>query len=241
MAKSADAFRTISEVSTILDTPTHVLRFWESRFAQIKPVKRAGGRRYYRPEDILLLGGIKRLLHEDGMAIRGVQKLLKDEGVRHVMSLATVDLSAEAEEETETAEAEAAPEVWPVSPEPEPETPTAQFPPDPQDIAPAAPPSKAAWRQASFFDEPAPEAPMALDVEPEAAPGAEIVDLAAARGAPIPPALPEAEPAPPISLRLRALSGATLSEAEKDTLKAAKSRLVALRSRLTAATPGRAE
>ena len=76
MAKSADAFRTISEVSTILDTPTHVLRFWESRFPQIKPVKRAGGRRYYRPEDILLLGGIKRLLHEDGMASRGVQTLL---------------------------------------------------------------------------------------------------------------------------------------------------------------------
>ena len=230
MAKSADAFRTISEVSTILDTPTHVLRFWESRFAQIKPVKRAGGRRYYRPEDILLLGGIKRLLHEDGMAIRGVQKLLKDEGVRHVMSLATVDLSAEAADETEVAEAEATPEVWPVSPEPEPET-----------IAPAASPSKAAWRQASFFDEPAPEAPMALDVEPEAAPGAEIVDLAAARGAPNPPASPEVEPAPPISLRLRALSGATLSEAEKDALKAAKSRLVALRGRLTAATPGRAE
>ncbi|MCV2878727.1 MerR family transcriptional regulator [Sedimentimonas flavescens] len=239
MAKSADAFRTISEVSTILDTPTHVLRFWESRFAQIKPVKRAGGRRYYRPEDILLLGGIKRLLHEDGMAIRGVQKLLKDEGVRHVMSLATIDLSAAEQEATVDATPEAAP--WPAAPEPEPEAPAAQFPPDPQDPVPAAPPSKASWRQPSFFDEPAPEAPMALDVEPEATPGAEIVELATARGAPNPPAPPEADPTPPMSQRLRALSGTQLSEAERDTLKAAKSRLVALRSRLAAATLGRAE
>ena len=66
--------------------PTHVLRFWESRFAQVKPVKRAGGRRYYRPSDMQLIGGIKKLLHEDGMTIRGVQKLLREEGVRHVAS-----------------------------------------------------------------------------------------------------------------------------------------------------------
>ena len=74
MEKSAEAFRTISEVSEILDTPAHVLRFWESRFSQVKPVKRAGGRRYYRPNDVALLGGIKKLLHEDGLTIRGVQK-----------------------------------------------------------------------------------------------------------------------------------------------------------------------
>ena len=71
MRKSPDAFRTISEVADWLDVPTHVLRFWESRFSQIKPVKRAGGRRYYRPNDMLLIGGIKKLLHEDGMTIRG--------------------------------------------------------------------------------------------------------------------------------------------------------------------------
>lgn len=84
MAKSADAFRTISEVADWLDTPAHVLRFWESKFAQVKPVKRAGGRRYYRPSDMLLLGGIKKLLHTDGMTIKGVQKLLREHGVKHV-------------------------------------------------------------------------------------------------------------------------------------------------------------
>ena len=87
MAKSADAFRTISEVAEWLDTPAHVLRFWESRFSQVKPVKRAGGRRYYRPGDMLLLGGIKKLLHEDGMTIKGVQKLLRTDGVKHISTL----------------------------------------------------------------------------------------------------------------------------------------------------------
>lgn len=87
MSKSPDAFRTISEVSEWLDTPTYVLRFWESRFSQIKPVKRAGGRRYYRPDDMLLLGGIKQLLHFDEKSIKEVKALLKDEGVKHVMSL----------------------------------------------------------------------------------------------------------------------------------------------------------
>lgn len=87
MEKSPDAFRTISEVAEWLEVPTHVLRFWESRFTQIKPVKRAGGRRYYRPADMELLGGIKRLLHDDGLTIRGVQKLLREDGVRHVASL----------------------------------------------------------------------------------------------------------------------------------------------------------
>ncbi len=84
MAKSADAFRTISEVADWLDTPAHVLRFWESKFTQIKPVKRAGGRRYYRPEDMDLLGGIKALLHDQGMTIKGVQKMLREQGVKHV-------------------------------------------------------------------------------------------------------------------------------------------------------------
>jgi len=87
MDKSPDAFRTISEVAEWLNTPTHVLRFWESRFKQVKPVKRAGGRRYYRPKDMELLGGIKVLLHGDGLTIRGVQKLLREEGVRHVAAM----------------------------------------------------------------------------------------------------------------------------------------------------------
>ncbi len=95
MEKSAEAFRTISEVSELLQTPAHVLRFWESRFSQVKPVKRAGGRRYYRPSDLALLGGIKRLLHDDGMTIRGVQKVLREQGVRHVAALSPVDLEGE--------------------------------------------------------------------------------------------------------------------------------------------------
>lgn len=93
MEKSAEAFRTISEVSELLDTPAHVLRFWESRFSQVKPLKRAGGRRYYRPSDLALLGGIKKLLHEDGLTIRGVQKILREDGVRHVAALSIVDIS----------------------------------------------------------------------------------------------------------------------------------------------------
>ncbi len=87
MAKSPDAFRTISEVAEWLDKPAHVLRFWESKFTQVKPVKRAGGRRYYRPDDMLLLGGIKKLLHDDGMTIKGVQKILREQGVKYVASL----------------------------------------------------------------------------------------------------------------------------------------------------------
>jgi DNA-binding transcriptional MerR regulator len=85
--KSAEAFRTISEVATELDVPQHVLRFWESRFAQVKPTKRAGGRRYYRPEDVDLLRGIRALLYSDGYTIKGVQKLLRERGLRYVADI----------------------------------------------------------------------------------------------------------------------------------------------------------
>jgi DNA-binding transcriptional MerR regulator len=88
MRKAPEAFRTISEAAELLDTPAHVLRFWESKFPQVKPVKRAGGRRYYRRVDIDLLSGIKLLLHDQGMTIRGVQKLLAEKGPRHVAELA---------------------------------------------------------------------------------------------------------------------------------------------------------
>ncbi len=87
MAKSPDAFRTIREVSEWLDTPAHVLRFWESKFRQVAPVKRAGGRRYYRPDDMLLLGGIKKLLHKDGMTIKGVVRLLRSDGIKPVQAM----------------------------------------------------------------------------------------------------------------------------------------------------------
>jgi DNA-binding transcriptional MerR regulator len=85
--KAPDAFRTISEVADDLDLPQHVLRFWETRFAQIKPMKRGGGRRYYRPEDVDLLRGIRHLLYGEGYTIRGVQRILKDEGVKFVQSV----------------------------------------------------------------------------------------------------------------------------------------------------------
>lgn len=86
-AKSVDAFRTISEVSDDLEVPQHVLRFWEGKFAQIKPLKRGGGRRYYRPDDVDLLRGIRRLLHVDGYTIKGVQKVFRDQGARMVVEL----------------------------------------------------------------------------------------------------------------------------------------------------------
>jgi DNA-binding transcriptional MerR regulator len=86
--KAPDAFRTISEVAGDLDIPQHVLRFWETRFAQIKPMKRSGGRRYYRPDDVDLLKGIRRLLYSEGYTIRGVQRILKEHGVKSVQGLA---------------------------------------------------------------------------------------------------------------------------------------------------------
>ncbi len=85
MNKSPEAFRTISEVSKDLSLPQHVLRFWETKFIQIKPIKRGGGRRYYRPEDIKLLRGIKSLLYNDGYTIRGVQKVIKEVGTKKIL------------------------------------------------------------------------------------------------------------------------------------------------------------
>jgi DNA-binding transcriptional MerR regulator len=86
--KAPDAFRTISEVADDLDIPQHVLRFWETRFAQIKPMKRSGGRRYYRPDDVDLLRGIRRLLYGEGYTIRGVQRILKEHGIKAVQGVA---------------------------------------------------------------------------------------------------------------------------------------------------------
>lgn len=84
--KSPEAFRTISEVSEDLSLPQHVLRFWETKFVQIKPIKRGGGRRYYRPEDVKLLKGIKNLLYNDGYTIRGVQKVIKQNGTKNIFA-----------------------------------------------------------------------------------------------------------------------------------------------------------
>ncbi|MEM7463210.1 MAG: MerR family transcriptional regulator [Pseudomonadota bacterium] len=92
MNKSPDAFRTISEVADDLGLPQHVLRFWETRFSQIKPLKRGGGRRYYRPDDVDLLRGIKHLLYEEGYTIRGLQRILKEQGNKFVVSVGRGDI-----------------------------------------------------------------------------------------------------------------------------------------------------
>ena len=96
-AKSPNAFRTISEVADGIGIPQHVLRFWESKFVQIKPMKRGGGRRYYRPEDVEIIEAIRRLLHDDGYTIKGAQKLLREHGVKAVIQQTYVTQSTEEE------------------------------------------------------------------------------------------------------------------------------------------------
>jgi DNA-binding transcriptional MerR regulator len=108
--KAPDAFRTISEVADELDVPQHVLRFWETRFAQIRPMKRGGGRRYYRPDDVDLLRGIRHLLYGEGYTIRGVQRLLKDNGIKFIQSVwrdETAAAEAHARPDANQADAEA--------------------------------------------------------------------------------------------------------------------------------------
>jgi DNA-binding transcriptional MerR regulator len=107
MDKAPDAFRTISEAADELDLPQHVLRFWETKFSQIKPLKRGGGRRYYRPNDVLLLKGIRHLLYAEGYTIKGVQKIIKEQGVRAVADVgrhgAMVSVSSAPDIEMDTA------------------------------------------------------------------------------------------------------------------------------------------
>lgn len=86
MAKGPDAFRTISEAADELSVPQHVLRFWETKFSFIKPMKRAGGRRFYRPSDIAILRGVRRLLHDEGLTIKGVQKLHREQGIKRLVA-----------------------------------------------------------------------------------------------------------------------------------------------------------
>lgn len=92
MAKSADAFRTISEAADEVGTPQHVLRFWETKFPFVAPLKRAGGRRFYRSQDIMVLKAVKRLLHDEGLTIRGVQRLHKDQGLQKLLGADATDL-----------------------------------------------------------------------------------------------------------------------------------------------------
>jgi DNA-binding transcriptional MerR regulator len=107
MDKSSEAFRTITEVAGNLDLPQHVLRFWETRFTQIKPLKRAGGRRYYRPEDVQLITAIRRLLYDEGFTIRGVQRLLREKGAKAIIAGAVPAFSM-ANEDTRSAGSAAA-------------------------------------------------------------------------------------------------------------------------------------
>jgi DNA-binding transcriptional MerR regulator len=187
--KSPDAFRTISEVADWLGTPAHVLRFWESRFPQIKPVKRAGGRRYYRPADMELLGGIKKLLHDDGMTIRGVQKLLRENGVRRVADLSPplaadlADALSREREQSVDRPVERPPAAAPVAPDPQAPAPQAPAPLSPAPLSPAPRPDVAAPRDAGPAPAPSdwrtmsdgPDAPMAADMPPDAPEPAEVL------------------------------------------------------------------
>lgn len=206
MKKAPDAFRTISEVSDLLDTPAHVLRFWESKFYQIRPVKRAGGRRYYRPDDVALLAGIRLLLQDRGMTIRGVQKVLQEQGVRHVAGLAP-DLplgGSPVDEDGETIEDAAEVIAMPLAarapvPKPEaaePEEP-ADTPAETGDEAPVA--STEAAPEPATEDDPATEG----DIQPvEAPPAVSPAPPAAAAEAPltsprpVTPAAPQPMPLP---------------------------------------------
>ncbi|MPL74791.1 hypothetical protein SDC9_20610 [bioreactor metagenome] len=268
MSKSAHAFRTISEVAELLETPTHVLRFWESRFPQVKPVKGAGGRRYYRPDDVQLLAGIKKLLHDDGMTIRGVQKLLREQGAKQVA--ARVELSFDAAEDTSEA-------ALPETDRTEADGTEAASALAAEDAAPAPDtlagtlltPRVAAWRQTSLFEapapegagivteietvalveiedaddsppepEPVPEAPIALDVEPEDPEAlAQVVSLLVAgstRPQETAPALPPT-PEPALAVLSRGLTGldlAGLGTVERMRLLTACDRLTALQARM---------
>lgn len=195
--KSRDAFRTISEVADWLDVPTHVLRFWESRFSQIKPVKRAGGRRYYRPSDMRVIGGVKVLLHDQGMTIRGVQKLFREEGIKHVSAYAP-DLFGEDDEDTVEALNEQALEKAARPASPARSTHAAE-------PAPVEPPAATeAEPAASSPDTPSPQSdapPLfrrsrpAADTETPAAPPTEAEAAPASKQIPATPNVPQSDPA----------------------------------------------
>lgn len=253
MAKSAEAFRTISEVAEILDTPAHVLRFWESQFPQIRPMKRAGGRRYYRPQDVALIAGIRKLLHEDGITIRGVRKILREQGVRHVSDLAAelpAETTAEARTDAATQEtlartpeadapAEDIAAAAHAMAEPEPEAPAPVTAPSgaapmsaPSGAAPISAPSGAEREPRLPFgarpsEPPVEEAPMQVDVPTEPR-------TATARVHAFPaPSGPEATP-PALSALIRAADPVAASH-NREALAALYRRLAALRDRRRAA------
>lgn len=208
MKKAPEAFRTISEVAEILETPAHVLRFWESKFYQIRPVKRAGGRRYYRPDDVALINGIRILLQDRGLTIRGVQRILQEKGPRHVTDLGG-DLPAIIDQGTVIeAQAGAGPEAT-----------------EPAQIEAEAPPAAT---------QPAPEAvvlPFTPPAPPESEPARVLIrQRAPAPAAPEAAAEPEATEAEPVPPRLSQI----LRQAPREGLGPRRDRVIGLARRLDA-------
>lgn len=248
MEKSREAFRTISEVAEWLDVPTHVLRFWESRFSQIKPVKRAGGRRYYRPSDMRVIGGVKTLLHDQGMTIRGVQKLFREQGVRHVSTFAPdlFDHDAKALDSNVIEHQSVPSETAPIEPAPAARS-TREAAPDPIEDAPAPSETPAAPEEAVFIHrrrppEPEPKTDPAAQpqAEPEPAPAAAAPEPPRPR-IPSTPDVPESDPAdddpshpifPGIAARIVIARRRDLGT-NQDTLTQAVKRLKDIRDRLT--------
>ncbi|MEV8465604.1 MerR family transcriptional regulator [Fluviibacterium sp. DFM31] len=243
MRKSAEAFRTISEVARWLDTPAHVLRFWESRFPEIAPVKRAGGRRYYRPDDMRLLGGIKHLLHTEGHTIKSVQERLQTEGTVAIAAFSpSLDLKTDGD-------AAAAPETSD-SVTPPAATPTADTTPSPQtdvsgeDPAPGEIPIAAQSEDIppiGFFFDDSEDADPAEDQSgtfassqmPPPEDRSDPADVAAPEAA-MPVEVPPLAPVPYLpgtSHALRALVPADLPAAHRAALRDAATRLQALHSR----------
>ena len=237
--KSPQAFRTIREVADWLEVEAHALRFWESKFSQIKPVKRAGGRRYYRPSDMRLIGGIKTLLHDQGLTIRGVQKLIREEGVAHVASLSPPldeDLDSISEDQTvdgTTVDAQAPQSGGFVDID----ALAGEDTPAEDDSAPPEP----EMNEAPKADETQPEAEPEGDADPEAVelasePESEITDLAALASAA--EDMPEDAPPTPLS-ELRALLHAAVpfSLSQQQQLAPLVARLESLATRLDGRGP----
>lgn len=226
MEKAPDAFRTIGEVSDLLETPSHVLRFWESRFPQIKPVKRTGGRRYYRPGDVALLAGLRFLLHGQGMTIKGVQKVLREQGVRHVSGLGESALGLALDDTGSATFSDVQDTLSQIS---------ALQPPPPPEAEVIDLKSAAARVQADLFAEPGPEAtPEPGATKDNTAPVEPTLQGAANRGIvgdegvhDTPSSLPPAEA--PLAQKLR---GVTPQALDLDRLMALRARLVALRDRM---------
>ncbi|MGI3167706.1 MerR family transcriptional regulator [Pseudooceanicola sp. C21-150M6] len=216
MAKSADAFRTISEVSEWLDTPAHVLRFWESKFTQVKPVKRAGGRRYYRPSDMELLGGIKRLLHDDGMTIKGVQKLLRDKGIGHVAALSQ-PLDDVTQAVANAMEAKASQPQADPAPTPAPELTSVPAPePKPAPVATTAPGPAVAPTIPSNANLPHPSVEAATSHQAEDVPEQPLADVSAEQRRADTPAADLAEPQEALTGDERPAAGDLFASSEED-------------------------